>query len=257
MQIRMPLRLRNLKDSGKKRLFVIPYIFTFANACLGFLAVLYAWDDCCRNASYCIMLAALADALDGRLARALGSCSSLGMELDSLCDAISFCFAPAIMLYAVYLCNSGVLGIIVAGTYLCAGLFRLAKFNNTATQQKSFFMGMSTPVSAIFFAMVIIDQSWLESSWFGFMFHPYLFLPLVLFFAYLMVSHIKFPTFKTGLSNHPLTLGAGIAMVLTGIVAGLLHIPVAMAVLAAYICSAILYHLFYCARIPHVFKARN
>jgi len=81
MQIRMPLRLRNLKDSGKKRLFVIPYIFTFANACLGFLAVLYAWDDCCRNASYCIMLAALADALDGRLARALGSCSSLAWSL--------------------------------------------------------------------------------------------------------------------------------------------------------------------------------
>lgn len=243
MQIRMPLRLRKLRDSGKKRLFVIPYLFTFANACLGLLAVLYAWDDCFRSASYCIVLAALADAMDGRLARALGSCSSLGMELDSLCDAISFCFAPAIVLYGAYLCESGMLGIIVAGIYLCAGLFRLAKFNNTCSQQKSFFLGMSTPVSAIFFAMIIVHQSWIKGSWLNFIYLPYFFLPLVLLCAYLMVSHIKFPTFKTGLKNHLLTLSTLIAMALAGMLAILLRSPVSLSLVVAYICSAIIYHL--------------
>ena len=191
MQIRVPLQLRKLKDSGKKRLFVIPYLFTFANACLGLLAVLYAWDDHFVSASFCIVFAAIADALDGRLARALGSCSSLGMELDSLCDAISFCFAPTILLYGVYLCEQGALGIMVAGIYLCAGLFRLAKFNNTCSQQKSFFIGLSTPMSALFFAMIIVYQSWITHSWLYFIYNPYVFLPLVLFFAYLMVVYLS------------------------------------------------------------------
>jgi CDP-diacylglycerol--serine O-phosphatidyltransferase len=242
MQIRMPLRLRKLKDSGKKRLFIVPFLFTFANACLGMMAVLYACEDCYVQACYCIIGAALADALDGRLARALGSCSSLGMELDSLCDAISFCFAPAMMLYGAYLSEWGVFGIIVAGVYLCAGLFRLAKFNNTATQQKSFFIGMSTPVAAIFFAMIIIYEPWIMQSWVHGILKPYLFLPLVLSFAYFMVSTIRFPSFKTGLLHHVLTWSTALAMVLSSIVAIVFHAPVPLAILVAYACCALVYH---------------
>ena len=244
MQIRLPLRLRKLKDSGRKRLFVIPYMFTFANACLGLLAVLYAWDDYYRTASYCIILAALADALDGRLARALGSCSSLGMELDSLCDAISFCFAPAIVLYGAYLSVSGIVGIIVAGIYLCAGLFRLAKFNNTCSQQKVFFIGMSTPVSAIFFTMIIVYQSWLASSWLQFIYSPYVLLPLVLLFAYFMVSHIRFPTFKAGICNDTLTLSTGVTMLIVGVIALWFHNPVMFSVLVAYAMTGVVYHVW-------------
>ena len=243
MQIRLPLGLRKLKDSGKKNLAVIPFFFTFANACLGLCAVLYAWDDCFLYACYCIMLAALADSLDGRLARALGSCSSLGMELDSLCDAISFCFAPAIVLYGAYLSNIGIIGIMVAGVYLCAGLFRLAKFNNTCCQQKSFFIGMSTPISAIFFALVIVHQAWIESSWLKFIFNPYFFLVLVLFFAYLMISRVRFPSFKTGLGHHILTMSSVIAMVVAGFLASILHSPVILSILVAYICSSLVHHV--------------
>lgn len=243
MQIRMPLRLCKLKESDKRRLFFLPFIFTFANACLGMGAVLYAWEDFYLKACYCIVGAALADALDGRLARALGSCSPLGMELDSLCDAISFCFAPAMVLYGAYLYECGIVGIVVAGIYLCAGLFRLAKFNNTACQQKSFFIGMSTPVSAIFFAMVIVYQSWISGTWLHVFMNPYLFLPLVLFFAYLMVSHIRFPSFKTGLCSHALTYSTAMAMLLVCVGALMFHGPVVLAALVAYIGSSVLYHL--------------
>lgn len=239
--MRLPVRLRKLKDSGKKRLYIIPYVFTFANACLGLLAVLYAWDNLFCNASYCIVLAAIADALDGRLARALGSCSSLGKELDSLCDAISFCFAPAIVLYSVYLCKQGVIGIVAAGVYLCAGLFRLAKFNDTSAQQKNFFLGMSTPVAAIFFAMIIVWQPLLSASWVHVMYQPYCLLCLVLFFAYLMISSIKFPSFKTGFCTSPLTFGATVAMVVAVPVAILLGNPISFSVIMAYICSSLIY----------------
>jgi CDP-diacylglycerol--serine O-phosphatidyltransferase len=245
MQIRLPLGLRKLKDSGKKNLAVIPFLFTFANACLGFCAVLYAWDDCYLYACYCIMLAALADSLDGRLARALGSCSPLGLELDSLCDAISFCFAPAIVLYGVYLWKIGIIGGVVAGIYLCAGLFRLAKFNNTCSQQKSFFIGMSTPVAAIFFALLIVYQSWVEGSCFKYVVSPYLFSPLVLFFAYLMVSTVRFPSFKTGLCNHLLPLSSAIAMVLASLLAITFHAPVPLAIIGAYTGCALVYHVWH------------
>jgi CDP-diacylglycerol--serine O-phosphatidyltransferase len=243
MQIRMPLKLRKLKDSGKQRLFVIPFLFTFANACLGMIAVLYAWEDCYVQACYCIIGAAISDLLDGRLARAFGSCSPLGMELDSLCDAISFCFAPAMMLYGAYLSEWGIMGIMVAGIYLCAGLFRLAKFNNTACQQKSFFIGMSTPVAAIFFAMIIIYEQWIIHSCFQIILEPFIFIPLVLSFAYFMVSCIRFPTFKTGLRDHMLTYAITLTMVIACIVSLFFHAPVPLAVLLAYTCSSVLYHV--------------
>lgn len=241
MQIRIPMRLRKIKDSGKKKLFVIPYIFTFANACFGLLAVLYAWDDLYKNAALCIVCSACADALDGRLARLFNSCSPLGMELDSLCDAISFCFAPAILMYGSFLHRYGVLGIIVSGIYLCAGLFRLAKFNNSSCQQKIFFIGLSTPVSAIFFAMLILYEPWLLHTFCG-PYVPYVVLVLALVFAYLMVSRVKFPTFKAGFHGHVLTRISGIVVLVAAIASVVFHKPIALSVCLAYIMTSLVYH---------------
>jgi CDP-diacylglycerol--serine O-phosphatidyltransferase len=243
MQIRIPMRLRKMKDSGKKKLFIIPYLFTFANACFGLLAVLYAWDNLYRQAALCIVCSACADALDGRLARLFNSCSLLGMELDSLCDAISFCFAPAILMYGAFLERYGVLGVAVSGIYLCAGLFRLAKFNNSSCQQKIFFIGLSTPVSAIFFAMLILHEPWLLHTSCG----PYVshvVLILALMFAYLMVSRIKFPTFKAGLYGHTLTRVTAVVVAVTTLAVLAFHKPIALSICFTYIVTAIVYHLF-------------
>ena len=142
------MRLRLLRESGKKKLIIIPFIMTFANACLGLLSVLYAWDEQFMVAACCIIAAPFFDGIDGRIARALGSTSSLGMELDSLCDAISFCAAPAIVLYSWKLHAATVLGLFAVGLYLCAGLFRLAKFNRSCAEQRLFFIGLPTPAAA-------------------------------------------------------------------------------------------------------------
>ncbi len=244
MHIRIPLNLRKIKDSGTKKLFIVPYIFTFANACFGLLSVLYAWDDLYKNAALCIVYAACADALDGRLARLFNSCSSLGMELDSLCDAISFCFAPAILIYGSFLHHYGVVGVIVSGIYLCAGLFRLAKFNNSSCQQKIFFMGLSTPVSAIFIAMFILHESWILHTLCG-PYLPYVVLGLALLCAYLMVSRIKFPTFKAGFHGHVLTRISGIVVLVAAIASVVFHKPIALSVCSAYILTSLVYHLLY------------
>jgi CDP-diacylglycerol--serine O-phosphatidyltransferase len=239
----MPVRLRKIKDSGAQKLFIVPYIFTFANACFGLLAVLYAWDDLFKQAALCIMYAACADALDGRLARLFNSCSSLGVELDSLCDAISFCFAPAVLMYGVFLHHYGVLGVIVSGMYLCSGLLRLAKFNNSCCQQRMFFIGLSTPVAAIFLAMLIVHEAWIVHIFGSYV--PYAMLFLVVILAYLMVSRVRFPTFKAGPAGHVLTRISGVFVFLAALVAFILDKPIVISMCLAYILTSLVYHLLY------------
>lgn len=243
MSIRIPVQLKKLGQSGQQGLYIIPYMFTFANACMGLLAVLYAWDDFYTAAAYCIVLAAVFDAIDGRLARMLNSCSSLGMELDSLCDAISFCCAPAIVLYGVFFAEHDFLGMVTVGLFLCAGLFRLAKFNNTCNQQKSFFIGMSTPVAAVFFALLIIYQSRLSCTWLRFAYHPYTLMGLIVFFAYLMISKLRFPTFKTGLTNDLLTAFATFSVVAGPLLARFIGYPMVLIGMLSYIITVVLFHM--------------
>ena len=84
------ISFKKLQHSGKKNLFIIPFLFTFGNALCGFMSVIKTLDEEYLLAALFILLAALMDLCDGRLARWFGSTSVLGMELDSLCDAISF-----------------------------------------------------------------------------------------------------------------------------------------------------------------------
>jgi len=212
------MRLRLLRESGKKKLIIIPFIMTFANACLGLLSVLYAWDEQFMVAAYCIIAAAFFDGIDGRIARALGSTSSLGMELDSLCDAISFCAAPAIVLYSWKLHAATVLGLIVVGLYLCAGLFRLAKFNKSGTEQKLFFIGLPTPAAAASVVAFVIASEWLVKSRLYFLLKPYPFAILIGFIAFLMLSKVKFPSFKSRQATHA-SLVVAIAVIMAGMCA--------------------------------------
>src|SRR4029077_1820506 len=90
------------QERYRKRLSPVPFFFTFANATLGFLAVIKALEGDATSSVYCILAAACMDVFDGRLARALGTTSTLGVELDSLVDGVSFCFAPAVIFYTTY-----------------------------------------------------------------------------------------------------------------------------------------------------------
>lgn len=242
MSIRIPVRWEQIRDSGRRKLFIVPFIFTFANACLGLLSVLYAWDDQYTIAAICIICAAFFDMCDGRLARALGSCSLLGTELDSLCDAISFCFAPVILVHGMILSSNGIAGIITGACFLCAGLFRLARFNNSSYQQKAFFMGMSTPVAAVFVSLLIIHKNWLMNHHLGYIFNPYLFMMLILAIAYCMVSSIPFPTFKTGFCIHRSTRLITSFIAISCACALVFKVPIFLAIVTSYIVSTMIIH---------------
>lgn len=188
--------LEKSKRQYKKSLKVIPFIFTFASAFFGFLSIINALEGAISTAAYLILLAALMDACDGRLARALGTTSSLGRELDSLCDAISFCLAPMVILYSSTVGVNSAIGIFASGVYLCAGLFRLAKFNLTSSEQSKYFQGLPTPIAAFFIASLVIYTPWITSHACRVLLYHKVLPALVFCIAFLMVSSIPFPTGK-------------------------------------------------------------
>jgi len=242
--------LKVIKESGKRKLFLIPYFFTFANAFFGFVSVLQALEGNIRLAAYLIGLAVLMDVLDGRLARAFKSSSALGMELDSLSDAISFCFAPAVLLYSWKLSDTGLLGIGILAAYLCAGLLRLAKFNVISNQKETedFFIGLPTTSAALFLIHFVLYEQWMVNHFLQPLVTPAGLLVLVALLAFLMISPIRFPAFKrTYLSSRVfffMLAGGGIISIflLTQ------KIPVFFLALCAYIFGSILYAILSFAR---------
>lgn len=184
-----------VSTNSKNSLKVIPFFFTFANALLGLFAMMKAFDDQFIVAVYCILLAAFMDTLDGRTARYLNATSCLGGELDSLCDAISFCLAPALLLYSWGVQDFGIIGLAVVGLYLCAGLFRLARFNVFHKESESF-LGLPTPMAAFFLLSFVLYRDWFEARSAYFLFNKSFFSLVILFVAFLMVSTIRFPSFK-------------------------------------------------------------
>jgi CDP-diacylglycerol--serine O-phosphatidyltransferase len=182
----------------KKIKQVIPFLFTFANALFGFLSIIKTIEGNFIEAALCIIAAALMDALDGRLARMLNVTGELGGELDSLCDAVSFCLAPTVLLYSWYLHNFNHVGLfmIPLGIYLCAGLFRLARFNVTTQDQHIFFFGLPTTIAAFFFAELILYDSLVSDAVLSSLLTEQVVAGILASVAFLMISSLRFPAFK-------------------------------------------------------------
>lgn len=189
--------LCSLKAMGREKKFVIPCLFTLFNACCGFLSLIKTLEGNYSAASYFIIVAVFMDMLDGRVARVLRSTSAIGMELDSLADAVSFCVAPAVLLYSGNNLNTSVAGVIVLSLYLCAGLSRLARFN--VSEPKPFFIGLPTTVAAFCIAQFMLQESWF--AYMGWTPSYTVLLSLIAALGMLMVSPVRYPAFKKGSSG--------------------------------------------------------
>ena len=177
---------------------VIPFLFTFTNALFGLYAIIATFQGAFTTAAWCIIAAVIADGIDGRLARYFGTTGELGGELDSLCDAISFCLAPAVLLYTWYGYEGthAWLFLSAAGFYLCAGLFRLARFNTTDTDQSIFYFGLPTTLAAFFLVQFIFYREWIAQGPFKFVLQEKTMIGILIFVGLLMISSLKFPVFK-------------------------------------------------------------
>ena len=160
--IRRGKRLRRrpwqeLRDRKRQGIFLFPSLLTTANLFCGFFAMLLAVDHRFTEAALAIFVAMVMDLLDGRVARLMKATSQFGVEYDSLADVISFCVAPAFLLYSFALQPLGRAAWFGAFLFVICGALRLARFNvQTGSVDRRFFVGLSTPAAAGVVASLVI-----------------------------------------------------------------------------------------------------
>jgi CDP-diacylglycerol---serine O-phosphatidyltransferase len=160
--IRRGKRLRRrpwqqLRDRRRQGIFLFPSLLTTGNLFCGFFALLLSVDHRYTEAAVAICVAMIMDLLDGRVARLMKATSQFGVEYDSLADVISFCVAPAFLLYSFALHSLGRAAWFGAFLFVVCGALRLARFNvQTATVDRRFFIGLSTPAAAGVAASLVI-----------------------------------------------------------------------------------------------------
>jgi CDP-diacylglycerol--serine O-phosphatidyltransferase len=177
----------------RRGIYLLPSLFTVGNMLCGFAAVLYAIHNRLEFACWLILLAALLDGLDGRIARLTRSASEFGREYDSLADVVSFGIAPAVLTYQWGLHWAGRWGWAAAFLFLVAGSVRLARFNVKAgLTDRRFFVGLPIPAGAgAVTLMVLVDPEPLTDKPLAIAASFFVFLVSVL-----MVSTIHYRSFK-------------------------------------------------------------
>jgi CDP-diacylglycerol--serine O-phosphatidyltransferase len=156
----------------KSSIYLLPNLITASSLFFGLLAIKYSIDGRMSGdikefvfAAYAILVAGICDGLDGSVARLTHTQSSFGVQLDSLCDLVSFGVAPAIVIYNYALNDFFRLGFCVAFIYAACGALRLARFNVQSAMGKTngSFTGIPIPMAAAPLAVFIMAQNELLS----------------------------------------------------------------------------------------------
>jgi CDP-diacylglycerol--serine O-phosphatidyltransferase len=202
-----------LPESERLRIYFWPNLLTAGNLFCGFLALTKIVEadptsiDYVRTihgALFLILLATMFDLLDGRVARMAGKESPFGQEFDSLADIVSFGAAPAFLVHRIVLADMWPqypqFGWLIASVYLICGAFRLARYNCMARRERSTskeFQGFPIPAAAGLVASLTLLLLWIEEQGFPESRWRYLLPVLLLFLSAMMVSEVKYPSFKS------------------------------------------------------------
>ena len=183
------------------RFYLLPGLLTCLSLFSGFYSMVASINGHFYPAAVAILVAGVFDGLDGRVARMTGSTSSFGMELDSLCDMVSFGVAPALLVYLWALLPFGRYGWLAAFLYVAATALRLARFNSSMEDEESSsdrpknydFVGLPCPAAAgaiatmiMFFRFMGVTETVKHVS----------ILILVYLLSYLMISTLRYLSFK-------------------------------------------------------------
>jgi len=147
--------------TSKKTRYLLPNILTLGGVCLGISSIKFSIDGNYSLAVIFILLAAILDALDGRIARLIKGTSEFGKELDSLTDFVSFGIAPVFILYFWELSKYGKLGWAITLIYSVCCVLRLARFNLTTVDKNqlwksNYFEGVPSPAGGLLILMPLI-----------------------------------------------------------------------------------------------------
>ena len=189
---------KNFKIVPEKRSarVILPNMLTLIGVCIGLTSIRFALDERYEFAIIAIIIAAVIDGLDGRIARLIKGTSKVGKELDSLTDMISFGVAPAFIMYFWKLNTLGRFGWLLCLVYVICVALRLARFNISSNKEPSwrdnFFEGVPSPAGGILVMTPLI----VSLSGFNYIELNYEIITPIFFIAtsFLLIS--KFPSYS-------------------------------------------------------------
>jgi CDP-diacylglycerol---serine O-phosphatidyltransferase len=201
----------NGSEEPRLKIYFLPNLLTAANLFCGFIALTKIVEADLPNdyqqikvALGFILLACIFDLFDGRVARMGGVESPFGREFDSLADLISFGVAPAFLVHRVVLKDviegRPEFGWFIASIYLLCGAFRLARFNCLSAMRGEHsreFLGYPIPSAAGLVASLTLFMIWWDEKNFATGKWRFFLPVLMLFLSWMMVSNVKYPSFKT------------------------------------------------------------
>jgi CDP-diacylglycerol--serine O-phosphatidyltransferase len=155
-------------NTPRRLAFFLPNTFTALNMACGFFSVILGWRGEFYQASMLLVLGAIFDSVDGRVARMTGTQSAFGEQFDSISDVVTFGVAPAFLVYNKFFMNMGRLGLITSFIFLLSGALAIV-------------------------GLILFTGEYPEA---GIMDHPWIAIVYVLFYAFLMISNIPFNSFK-------------------------------------------------------------
>ena len=182
-------------DRPRRAVVILPNGATLASLFFGVFAIVAASRSEFDTAARCVVAAGICDALDGRIARATGTGSRFGSELDSLVDAISFGLAPALIMYFAVLNRNG-WDWIFAFLFVACAVIRLARFNvEQAGRAKKYFHGLPSPAAGMTLATYFwfSQTSVYNQTVIGDLNWPLGLRGLMLVLAFLMISNVSYP----------------------------------------------------------------
>ena len=209
-------RRRRLRGFSINRL--IPNVLTLAALCSGLTAIRFGLQGQMKLAVIAIIVAAILDTLDGRVARRLGVTSRFGAELDSLSDFLCFGVSPALVLYLVSLKDAGALGWVVTLMFPMCSALRLARFNTALDADtpppawtSAYFTGVPAPAGALLALIPLVVSFEIEAAWPR---HALVVGAVLVVVGGLMVSRLPTFSFKKGRVPRHLVLPSLLAVAL-------------------------------------------
>jgi len=188
------MKKRRPKMKMRRGIYILPNLFTTGNLFCGFWAIISVFQERFFYAAIAILLAAVFDVLDGKVARLSGATSKFGIQYDSLADLVSFGIAPALLAFSWALREYGKFGWLAAFLFVACGALRLARFNvQTSSGEVKYFKGLPIPAAASMIALtILLYHRLIETGWVK----DIVILVMIYVLAFLMVSTIRYLSFK-------------------------------------------------------------
>ena len=179
--------------NNNKLIYILPNLFTAGSAFTGIISILASSNGEFGKAIFYLVISLVLDGLDGRVARLTKTTSKFGVEFDSLADLVAFGVAPAMLFYFSIGSEFGRFGSLITAMFVVFGAIRLARFNVTTNENEpNMFIGLPIPTAAIvagFWIGIYNKYEFIKG-------YEWVFLVLMGLLSILMVSNVRYPSFK-------------------------------------------------------------